>query len=92
LYGQIVSFDNLMAAAYRARRGKRLRPDVAAFPFHVEANVLALQRELAAKTYVPGPYRAFFILDPKRRLISAAPYRDRVVHHAVCQVVEQGQQ
>jgi len=88
LYGQIVSFDNLMAAAYRARRGKRLRPDVAAFHFHVEANVLALQKELTDKTYVPGPYRAFFILDPKRRLISAAPYRDRVVHHAVCQVVE----
>ena len=39
-------------------------------------------------TYQPGEYRSFFIYDPKRRLISAAPFRDRVVHHALCNVIE----
>ena len=88
LYPCICSFENLLRAAYRARRGKRLRPDVAAFHHNLEANLLALRDELQARTYRPGPYRAFVIHDPKTRLISAAPYRDRVVHHALCQVVE----
>ena len=88
LYEMICSFENLMQAAYRARRGKRGRADVLAFHFHQERRLLELRRELTAKTYQPGPYRTFWIHDPKRRLISAAPYRDRIVHHAVCQVIE----
>ena len=47
-----------------------------------------MQRELRDGNYVAGAYRTFRIHDPKERLISAAPYRDRVVHHAVCQVLE----
>jgi retron-type reverse transcriptase len=88
LYPQICSFENLVTAAYRARLGKRYRPDVAAFQFNLEAELFALRQELTSKTYQPGPYRAFYIRDPKRRLISAAPYRDRVVHHALCQIIE----
>jgi retron-type reverse transcriptase len=88
LYPRIWDFENLLAAAHRARRGKKNRPDVAAFHFHQEAELFRLQEELRAKTYQPGPYRAFYIRDPKRRLISAAPYRDRVVHHALCQMIE----
>lgn len=88
LYPAILDFENLLAAAYRARRGKRYRPDVAAFQFNLEGELLQLQSELEDQSYQPGPYRAFYIQDPKRRLISAAPYRDRVVHHALCQVIE----
>jgi len=88
LYDDICDFENLLRAAYRARRGKRARPDVAAFHYHLEANVLTLQQALQTQTYQPGAYRTFQIRDPKPRLISAAPYRDRVVHHAVCQVIE----
>ncbi|MDP3001138.1 MAG: hypothetical protein Q8N47_26890, partial [Bryobacterales bacterium] len=88
LYEQVITFENLLGAAYRARRGKRLRPDVAAFHFDLESQLLGLRDELAAKTYQPGAYRAFYIQDPKKRLISAAPYRDRVVHHALCTVIE----
>ena len=88
LYEQICSFENLVAAAYRARRGKRWRPDVLAFHFQQEHRLLELREELLDQSYQPGPYRAFWIRDPKRRLISAAPYRDRIVHHALCQVIE----
>jgi retron-type reverse transcriptase len=88
LYEQVCAFANMYVAALRARRGKRYRPDVAAFHFHLEAELLKLRDELRNKTYQPGAYRAFYIQDPKRRLISAAPYRDRVVHHALCHVIE----
>lgn len=88
LYEQVCAFENLYTAALRARRGKRYRPDVAAFHFHLEAELLGLRKDLQSKTYRPGAYRAFYIQDPKRRLISAAPYRDRVVHHALCRVIE----
>lgn len=88
LYEQICSFENLAAAAYRARRGKRSRPDVAAFHFEQERRLLELREDLLEKRYQPGAYRSFWIRDPKRRLISAAPYRDRIVHHALCRVIE----
>src|SRR5690606_4717550 len=88
LYEKICSFDNLLVAAKKARKGKRYLPDVAAFHVRLEENLLALQEELRQQTYQPGEYRAFFIHDPKKRLISAAPYRDRVVHHALCNIIE----
>jgi RNA-directed DNA polymerase len=88
LFERITAFDNLLAAARAAVRGKRFRPAPAAFQLDLERNLLRLQAELLDGGYRPGAYRAFWIRDPKRRLISAAPYRDRVVHHAVCRVVE----
>jgi len=84
LYPRLTSFASLHAAARRAQRGKRYRPAVLAFNANLEAELLQLQHELRAFTYRPGPYRQFHIRDPKPRLISAAPYRDRVVHHALC--------
>ncbi len=50
--------------------------------------LLRLQQELQSQTYTPGPYTTFHVYDPKERLISAAPFRDRVVHHALCNVIE----
>ncbi|HSF82804.1 MAG TPA: reverse transcriptase/maturase family protein [Anaerolineales bacterium] len=88
LYPQITAFENLRRAFKKAARGKRKRPDVAGFEYRLEANLLALQQDLLAETYTPGAYYSFRIQDPKPRLISAAPFRDRVVHHALCQVIE----
>ena len=87
LYPRITAFSNLLEASRRAQRGKRYRADVLAFNARLEANLFLLQHELRAFTYAPGPYRRFWISDPKPRLISAAPYRDRVVHHALCAVI-----
>jgi retron-type reverse transcriptase len=83
LYPRLTSFASLHAAALNAQRGKRYRPAVLAFNARLEAHLFQLQDELRGFTYTPGPYRQFEIRDPKRRLISAAPYRDRVVHHAL---------
>lgn len=76
------------AYARKAQRGKRFQPNVADFNFHLEGNLFQLQQELQEQSYRPGEYNTFHILDPKPRMISAAPYRDRVVHHALCNVIE----
>jgi retron-type reverse transcriptase len=88
LWPQLVSWENLCAAYGRCRRRKRARPEAAAFDFAWETEVLRLQRELREGTYSPGAYRNFYIHEPKRRKISAAPFRDRVVHHAIVRVLE----
>ena len=77
-----------MEAVRIAARGKRKRPDVARFLHELEPNLCRLQRELLEETYHPGAYRTFWITDPKPRQISAAPFRDRVVHHALTRVLE----
>jgi retron-type reverse transcriptase len=88
LYARICDFENLRLAFKNAARGKRGRPDVAAFEYNLEENLLALQDELQRQTYAPGKYYNFHIHDPKPRLISAAPFRDRVAHHALCRIIE----
>jgi RNA-directed DNA polymerase len=88
LYPKIYDFENLYWAFRAARKGKRSRAAVAAFEFDLEHNLLTLQDELRDQTYRPGDYDNFYIYEPKRRLVSAAPFRDRVVHHALCQVIE----
>lgn len=88
LWEQIVSFDNLWQAARLARKGKRFCHSAARFERDLGQNLTALADELTTGTYQPGPYTTFTIYEPAKRLISAAPYRDRVVHHALCQVIE----
>jgi retron-type reverse transcriptase len=87
LFDRIASFRALHAAARSAVKGKRRKPGAAAFMADLETELLRLERELNAKTYQPGRYRAFEVRDPKRRVVSAAPFRDRVVHHALYDVV-----
>jgi hypothetical protein len=88
MYTQLCSWENLLRAYGNASRGKRGQPSVAAFEYRLEDNLLALQRELLDGGYTPSGYVSFLIHEPKRRLISAAPFRDRVVHHALCQLIE----
>ena len=88
LFEQICSFENLLNASRKAQCGKRFHDEVARFNFHLERELYRLQDELQTQTYRPGPYHEFYIYEPKLRKISAAPYRDRVVHHALCNVIE----
>ena len=87
LWPQIINFENLLLAARKAQKGKRYRVNVLAFNYNLEAELTALRDALQRKTYRPGKYQTFQIWEPKPRLISAAPYRDRVVHHALCNVI-----
>jgi len=54
---------------------------------NLEHEILLLQKELRTGTYKPGEYRSFIRHDSKRRVIQVAPFRDRVVHHALCTVI-----
>jgi retron-type reverse transcriptase len=87
LWDRLVSFPNLLQAARQAARGKRHRFNAANFEFHRERELCRLQEELRRHAWVPGPYHTFTIRRPKPRLISAAPFRDRVVDHALCNVL-----
>ena len=88
MFDAITSWENLLLAARKASKGKRGRVPAAAFEYRLEDNLLTLQNELRSQTYRPGGYSSFVIHEPKRRLISAAPFRDRVVHHALCNLIE----
>lgn len=88
LFDAVTSWDNLWLAYRKAARGKRRKSSTAAFEHQVADRLLALQSDLKTKNYRPGGYCHFFIHEPKRRKISAAPFRDRVVHHALCNLIE----
>jgi len=88
LFEAICAFGNLLLAARKAQRGKRFTRTVAAFNHRLESELLTLREELRSHTYLPGVSRQFTICDSKPRLITAAPYRDRVVHHAICNIIE----
>lgn len=80
LYPQIKDFANLVLAAHQAERGKRFRDNILKFNYNLEAELAKIKTQLESQTYQPGRYKTFQICEPKHRLISAAPYRDRVVH------------
>lgn len=87
LIGAIVDPDNLREAYRLTSRGKRLTAGYLDFKEYDAFNLGRLGEELRDGTYVPGAPSDFYIYDPKRRLISALPFRDRVAQQAVCLVV-----
>jgi hypothetical protein len=87
LFGRIANFQALHAAARRAIKGKRKKSGAASFFANLESEVLTLERQLRSGEYRPGRYFAFEVDGPKKRIVSAAPFRDRVVHHALYAVV-----
>jgi RNA-directed DNA polymerase len=88
LFCDVCSFAALTTAALRAARGKKTKHRVVLFLQDLEHEAIQLEKELLTKSYQPRPYRTFKIYEPKERMICAADFRDRVVHHAVCRVME----
>lgn len=84
LQEQLCAWENIQLAYKNASRGKRGRAATAVFEMLLADNLLELQSELTGHDYRPGGYASFYIHEPKKRLISAAPFRNRVVHHALC--------
>lgn len=88
LYAKVYDLENLHLAEKKARKGKANRDEVKAFEANLEDNLLALQAELRDKRYVTSPYHTFTIYEPKERIISRLPFKDRIVHHAIMNVLE----
>lgn len=86
-WSYLVSWDNLLSCWKLAATGKRGSEAVARFEHRLGENLLALQKALVEQRWRPGPYVSFHIHEPKRRLISAAPFADRIVHHALVRAI-----
>lgn len=88
LLDRVTAWENLLDAFCKAARRKRGREAAASFEHQVADRLLQVQSQLRDGTYRHGAYRSFIIHSPKLRRISASPFRDRVVHHALCNVLE----
>src|SRR3989344_8840618 len=88
LYASLCSYNNLFLAFMKARKHKTLKPDVIKFEKDLKNNLLLLRSELLLHCYKPKPLVNFIIHDPKTRKISKSDFRDRVVHHALCNIIE----
>ena len=89
LYDKIISLENLQLADEKARKGKLKSYGVKVHDRNREANLLALHEALKAGTYRTSEYSIFTIYEPKERIIFRLPYYpDRIVHHAVMNVLE----
>ena len=88
LYSQMCSYDNIFLAYEKARKGKTLKPYVIEFEGKLRDNLTQLQHELIFHTYKPRPLTTFILRDPKTRKISKSDFRDRIVHHALCNIIE----
>ncbi|MEK6898588.1 MAG: reverse transcriptase/maturase family protein [Nanoarchaeota archaeon] len=87
LYPQIYDYDNLILAWQNAKRGKTKRRYVKRFQRDLRENLIKLQEELTHQTYQPCELKTFTLRDPKTRKISKSAFRDRVVHHALCNII-----
>ena len=88
LFDQMADFRNLHLAYKKAIKGSPHSREAKRFSFFLEKELLELRDELLSETYCPGPFTHYRIHDPKERLISVAPFRDRVVHHAIVGLLE----
>ncbi len=86
-FAKIISLDNLFLAWANYCKGKRSKDDVQKFEFSLEDNIFQLHNELLAHKYSPGKYQQFLITDPKKRVISKALVRDRLLHQAIYQIL-----
>ena len=88
LYNALCYYDNLFLAYKKARKHKTTKPYVIEFEKNLKENLLLLRSELLLHFYRPKPLVSFTIHDPKTRKISKSDFRDRVVHHALCNIIE----
>ncbi len=88
LWTQILEWDNLLLAFRKARRGKRQQSEIQHFELNLEYELTDIRHNLQSHRYQPGSFHQFQVTDRKTRLISAAPFRDRVVQHALMNIVE----
>jgi len=88
LIGQIASIANLYRAYEKAARGKRYSAGHLQFKQHLAANLKMLSLAITDGSYRPSPPNIFHVNEPKRREISALPFSDRVVQHALCSIIE----
>jgi len=88
LWNELCRYDNLYLAYKKARKHKTTRGYVIEFEKNLENNLLLLRSELLLHSYAPKPLVNFVIRDPKTRKISKSDFRDRIIHHSLCNIIE----
>lgn len=90
MFSQIYDYENLLRSWKQTCRLKKYREDMMIFRRNLDENLIIIQNELIWKTYKVSGYRNYVIYEPKKRLISSLPVRDRIVQHALVNVIEPG--
>ncbi len=88
LFDKLYSYENLLRAFNEAKKGKTSLCYVIEFEKSLKQNLIQLQKEIREQTYRPEKLTNFIIKDPKLRVISKSIFRDRIIHHAVVQILE----
>ncbi|WP_457575851.1 reverse transcriptase domain-containing protein [Desulfomarina sp.] len=88
LYDLVHTYENICLAYVKARKGKQSRQYVVEYAKHLQKNLQALRQQLLEENCSVGNYRFFYVFDPKKRLICAAPFAERVLHHAIMNICE----
>ena len=88
LYNLIAEPENLRLAFLKAARGKRAKPEVLAYTANLDGNLRLLREQLLSRCLDVGHYHFFTVYDPKERIICAASFPERVLHHAVMNICE----
>ena len=88
LYNNLCSYENLELAFRNARKRRSSKHYVIEFEKNLEDNLLQLRLELLLHSYSPAPLKTFILRDPKTRKISKSEFKDRIVHHALCNIIE----
>lgn len=89
VFDELASIEGLLKAWRSFKKGKADNKDIHHFEFDLEDSLFSLREELLDGTYEHGGYMSFFVRDPKLRHIHKASVRDRVVHHAVINAIEE---
>ena len=87
LYNKIITFENICEAYRKAALGRRYIYEVLRFRNNLEENLVAIQEDLVRKTYQPSNCWSFLLYEPKKRIIYVSPFRDRIIHHAVMNII-----
>lgn len=88
LYTKLCSKENILLAFNKAKKGKSKKDYVIDFQLNLEYNLNELRDELINKRYLPSPLKKFIIRDPKTRIIHSSIFRDRIIHHAIVNLLE----
>jgi len=88
MYEKLCSKENLVKAFINAKKGKTKKYYVIKFEKELDKNLEKLRKELVEETYTPNPLKVFIIKDPKTRKISKSRFRDRVIHHALINILK----
>ncbi len=88
LFNQICCFENIHLAYLKARKNKRYKNNILDFSNNLEKQLLHIKKQLEDGDYRHGGYKEFIVCDSKKRQIKAPCFKDRVVHHALCNIID----